>query len=251
MFEDIAWFIIVLISSIIIKNALFSRDIGPFKSLLMGLAYIGVIVHELCHFVMSLIVGIIPRGIEVKYRSERTGMANPHGSVTTKPQLNFLQALLICLAPLYISTWLIFWSLAITFNELQVPLVRILAGFFCFSLFIGAAPSNPDFKNIPSAFQKDPSHSIYQISLVSFSILLNWIIISTYQITFWLDVYYYVTIAITYFLLKYSFVGVSKIINILRFKYLQGYPRYNHKKFTRRTYKPIKSHRIGIEEAQW
>jgi hypothetical protein len=200
---------------------------------------------------MSIIAGIMPRGIEVKYRSERTGIANPHGSVLTKPQLNFLQAFLICLAPLYISTWLIFWSLAITFNDLHAPLVRIFTGFFCFSLFIGAAPSNPDFKNIPVAFQKDPHHSIYQISLISLSILFICMIISVYQITFWLDVYYYVAIAITYFLLKYSLVGVNKIILTLRFRYLQGSPQFNHKNFTRRTYKPIKSHKIGIEEAQW
>jgi hypothetical protein len=251
MFEDIAWFFVILVSSIIIKNVLFSRDIGPFKTTLMGLAYVGVLVHELCHFLMSFLVGIMPRGIEVKYRSERTGMANPHGSVTTKPQLNFLQALLICLAPLYISTWLIYWSLAITFNDLQAPLVRILTGFFCISLFIGAAPSNPDFKNIPVAFQKDPHHSIYQISLVSLAILLNWMIVSIYEINFWLDVYYYVAIVITYFLLKYSLVGVNKIIITLRFRYLQGSSSFNHKNFTRRIYKPIKSHKIGIEEAQW
>ena len=246
MFEDIAWFFIILFSSKILSTLLFSGDRGPFKRIIMGLAYVGVLVHELCHFAMSLVAGIVPRGIKVKYRSEETGIPNPHGSVTIGPKRNFLQASLICLAPLYISTWLIFWSLAITFNDLYAPIIRILAGFFCFSLFIGASPSNTDFKIIVRAFQDDPTHSIYQISLVSLIIMLNWAVISFYQITLMLDVYYYVLIVFTYYLLKYSVIGINKTINNLRFQYFQNSLRLNHKNFN-----PFNHHKIKIEEAQW
>jgi hypothetical protein len=246
MFEDIIWFFIILFSSILIRNLLLRRDTGPFKSILVRLAYIGVLVHELSHFAMSLVAGIVPRGIKVKYRSEITRMPNPHGSVNIGPKRNFLQASLICLAPLYISTWLIFWSLAIAFNALYTPLIRILAGFFCFSLFTGAAPSNPDFKIIFRSFQKDPSHSMYQISLVSLSVLLNWVILTFYQITFMLDVYYYVVIVITYYFLKYGVVGINKTINNLRLRYFQGSIRLNRKNFNSLTHRKIK-----IEEAQW
>ena len=251
MFEDIAWFFIILISSIIISNLIFRRDTGPFNSIMMGLAYIGVIVHELCHFAMSLVAGIVPRGINVKYRSEKTGMPNPHGSVNIGPQRNFLQAFLICLAPLYISTWLIFWSLTIAFDSVHAPLIRISAGFFCFSLFIGAAPSNTDFKILFKAFQDNPSHSMYQISLVFLSILLNWMILSFYQITFMLDVYYYMVIVITYYILKYGIIGINKTISIMRLKYLLGSTRLDHNHYTHRSYNPFKHHKIKIKEAQW
>ena len=246
MFEDLLWFFIIFFSSIAISNLLLRSDTGPFRSILMRLSYIGVLIHELSHFVINLAVGIIPRGIEVRYRIKETGAPNPHGSVTSSPKRKFLQAFLICLAPLYISTWLIFWSLAIAFNALYAPLIRILAGFFCFSLFLGAAPSNTDFKNIFRAFEKDPSYSIYQISLVLISILLNWAIISFYNITLMLDVYYYVVIMITYYLLKYGVVGIDKIIENLRFQYFQNSLRLNHKNFN-----PFNHHKIKIEEAQW
>jgi len=246
MFEDIIWFFVILISSKILSTLLFSGDRGPFKRIIMGLAYVGVLVHELSHYIVNIVVGIMPRGIEVHYRSRKTGMPNPHGSVTSSPKRNFLQAFLICLAPLFISTWLIFWSLSIIFAVQYNPLIRISAGFLCFSLFIGAAPSNTDFKNILRAFQKDPSHSIYQISIVSLSILLNWLIVSYYQITLMFDVYYYVVIMITYYLLKYGVIGLNKMVENLRFRYFQGSFRLNHNNFNR-----FKSHKIKIEEAQW
>lgn len=246
MFEDIAWFFIIFISSIIISNILLRSDTGPFRGILLRLAYVGILIHELSHFVVNIAVGLIPRGIEVHYRSRKTGMPAPHGSVTTSPNRKFLQAFLICLAPLYISTWLIFWALAIAFNALYTPLIRILAGFFCFSLFIGAAPSNTDFKNIFRTFENDPSYSIYQILLIAISILLNWVIISFYQITLMLDVYYYVLIIITYYLLKYGFIGINKLIDNLRFRYFQGSLRLSPKNFN-----SLKHHKIKIEEAQW
>ncbi len=251
MFEDIIWFFVILLSSKIVSTLLFSGDRGPFTRIIMGFAYIGVLVHELCHFVMSLVAGIVPRGIKVKYRSEVTGAPNPHGSVSIGPKRNFLQAFLICLAPLFISTWLIFWSLTITFNDIQGPIVRILAGFFCFSLFIGAAPSNTDFRILFQAFQADTAHSMYQISLAFISILLNWIVMYFFQITLLLDVYYYVAIIITYYALKYGIIGIKKIISDLRYKYAQGVMRLNLKYNARENYKSVKPSEIGIEEAQW
>ena len=97
-------------------------------------------------------------------------------------KITFMQALMVGLAPLFISTWLLFWSLSILFTDKFEPIIRILAGLFCLSLLIGAAPSSEDFKHIPRAFKRDPLYSLYQILLVIVSIVILWFLIMAHRI---------------------------------------------------------------------
>jgi len=188
---------------------------------------------------MNLVVGIKPTRIEIKWRDPQSRARSPHGAVYSKPR-SFLQAFLICLAPLYICTWLIFLSLNIMINSNFNPIFRIIAGFFCVSLFLGAAPSAPDFNNIPRAFRDDPSHSLYQILLICASGMFLWMILIFTRISFMLDVFYYLSIISIYLMLKFSLLGISRLTQRLHINNFKRTPKLKFKKFTRRYYKPKK-----------
>jgi len=85
----------ILICSLVISNISLKESYsGLFYHIAIRLAFVGVVVHECCHYVMSLAVGIIPRNIEIKCRDEKTHGLNPHGSVQSRTR-SFSQAFVI------------------------------------------------------------------------------------------------------------------------------------------------------------
>ncbi|MFX1501406.1 MAG: hypothetical protein ACFFDH_10640 [Promethearchaeota archaeon] len=211
MLQELFIFFIVLVLSLFAKTLIQREKLGPFYPFILRMRLIGVAMHEISHYIMSLAVGIKPEEIRINWRIEETGQRNPHGYVIAKPR-TFLQAGVICLGPLYISTWLIFLCISIIFNSHFNPLLKVLAGIFCISLILGAAPSNADFKNISFAIQERPSHSLYQLFLFFISGLLLWLFLLNTQIEFFLDVMYYLVIAGIYLLLKFSILGMKFLI---------------------------------------
>ena len=233
MIEEPLIFLGILICSLVISNiALKESYSGPFYHIAIRLAFVGVVVHECCHYVMSLAVGIIPRDIEISWRDKESHQRNPYGSVQSRPR-SFLQAFVICLAPLYISTWLIFLSINVMLGSQFDVFLRILAGFFAVSLLFGAAPSNRDFNNIPKAFGDDPLHSLYQIVLIGFSALILWGILVSTKVVFFLDVFYYLSIAGIYLILKFSFIAIDKIFDKIASK---DYTKPRKTKFRKKTH---------------
>jgi len=251
MFEDVVWFIVIFIISYIMWTFVLSRDLGPFSTVLKILGFVGVIVHEISHYLMCKLLNVPTESITVKYWNK--GRPSPSGRVMLKEaqRISFLQGSLIALAPLFISTWLIFWSLLIAFTPSIEPMFFILALAFLISLLIGAAPSFQDFKTIRYAFERDPTYSIYQICLVLLSGLIVWGIIAYYQFIIPYSFISYILIGVGYFILKYSFIGIRTIIYKTQQKNIHRTSELNFRNFTRKSVKPARAYKIRIEEAQW
>lgn len=244
MKEELLIFFVILICSLVISNiALKERYSGPFYPIAIRLFFVGVVVHECCHYVMNLAVGIKPQYIKIRWRDEKTHRRNPHGAVQSKPR-SFLQAFVICLAPLYISTWLIFLSITVMLSSQFDVFLRIFAGFFAVSLLFGAAPSNQDFNNIPRAFGDDPLHSLYQVALIGFSALILWGILMSTKVVFFLDVFYYLSIAGIYLILKFCFIGINMIFDKIATRDYTKPRKPKFGKIKRRRYKPKKPPKI-------
>jgi hypothetical protein len=244
MLEELIVFGIVLIVSLsarcLASNSA-KQKLGIVHSIFLRLNFIGVVVHEISHYIMNLLVGIKPESIGIRWRNKQTHERNPHGWVKSKPR-SFLQASLICLAPLYISTWLCFWLLQVSFDSNFTPVLRIIAAIFSVSVILGAAPSGTDFNNIPRAFRDDPFNSLYQIFLILISGTILWLILNITQVVFILDFFYYMAIAGLYFALKYCILGGKTITRIILSRNFGKPSKVRIKKDLRRQYKPKKPH---------
>ena len=250
MLEELVVFFIILATSLFFKHLLSKgRSLSPFYGILVRLAYIGIVIHEVSHYLISLLIGIKPRRIKIKFRDEEIGFINPHGAVKVKPQ-NFLQTFLISFAPLYISTWLavLFFSIA-AYSDFWFG-IRFIAILFLISTIIGAAPSSADISFFFRSVRFDPVYTLYQIFLIVISIFILWALLYYFEIVFFLDVFYYLSIAVIYWGLKLGFMGVSKVIFLTRTR-TQKPHKLRIRRFARRRYKPQKPHKIGIEEAPW
>lgn len=243
MLEELFLFLIILITSLVISSLLFKNEnrLGMFRPIVLRLAYVGVVIHELSHYIACLIVGIKPRHLKIKWRDEYFGKRFPHGSVEPGKPTSFLQSFVTAFAPLFISTWLIMLTFYIFPNSDFNPIIRIIAGFFCISLFTGAAPSTTDFNYMLYAFRRDKAHSFYQIFLVLLSGVILWTILLFTQIIFFLDVFYYLAIAGIYLSLKFSFLGIHRVITKLLARDFKKPAKIKFKRFTRPLYKPKKT----------
>jgi len=221
MFEILMWFPIFLIAGYVCEKLLW-RDLGPFKYVVYCIGFVGVVIHEVCHFIMSVLVGVPPKAISVKLKSETSNGISPHGYVDTgEKSKSFMQAFLIGLAPLFFSTWLFFFCLNVIFfnpnlngsiSDDNVPFVVLGCGFVCLSLLIGLTPSKADFGFIGKAFSEDVGYSLYQICLVFLSGFLVWLLLIYFEIELMLDILYYILVFLFYYGLKYFFCLIQYIL---------------------------------------
>ncbi len=249
-FEILIWFLIILVASSIVSIVLHKNDLGPFNTIVNCLSFIGIVVHELSHYIICLAVGIRPEGIKIRYRNKNTGQPQPHGSVSLGfKRPTFLQSFLISFAPLYVSTWLFFFCLSVALNPEVDSFYRVVAGFLCFSLFMGAAPSSVDLKSIGRAFKYDYRYTMYQIFLVVFSGLLLLGLLIYFNIFLWYDFVFYIAVAIGYFFMKYSIKGVNWAIR--KMSWSGDDYGVDYKEYTRKRFKSKKPRKSGIRTAQW
>ncbi len=243
MLEEPIIFVIIFIVSFILKYLYNKGQFGYLNPLFLRLFYVGVIIHELAHYVMCKIVGVETRGILIAWRSQKTGERSPHGAVGTHPP-SFVQAIFIGLAPLYIGTWLIFLTLTIALRPDFNIYIRVISGLICFSILAAAAPSSQDFNTIPAAFSSSPANSWYQVLLLFLSGVTMWIILINIQVVFLLDLFFYLTFIVIYFMFKFSFIGIKKIILSLKSRNFKNPRESKISPFLRRRYKPKKPVRL-------
>jgi hypothetical protein len=242
--QELIIFFGMLIFSLILENTVISKKkVGAFSMVTKRLAYIGVFVHEVAHKSMCVLLRVDSKDFSVRWRT-RLGERSPHGSVTLRETPNFIQAVLICFAPLYVSTWLFFLCLQLAFSPYNFhPLINISSGVLCLSLALGAAPSPADFSKISQAIHESPSYSLYQMFLVVVSTLLLWFLLITTQIVFILDIFYYLSISGIYGVLKGSIYGINYLMNKIHASNYERPTKFHLKGFMRRRYRPKKPFR--------
>jgi hypothetical protein len=248
-------FLIILpffyIISYIIRKILVNIRSQPARSFIMILAFVGVFIHEVCHAITCLLMGIRPNHFSVHFYDRYTGEVSPHGMVSHETHhLSFLQNFMISIAPLVISSWLFFWSLGILLYEDIDMLTYFFHLFFCISLLIGATPSYQDFRSAWDVFKLDPRYSLYQIFLLVVAGFLVWYLLDFYQIFLSIDIIYYILVALMYVIMKYSFRGLGVLYYLIARKRRDPYfyPKMNYRRYTRRRFRPLKPRKLRFEE---
>ncbi len=250
LFEDLIFFSFIMFLSLIISAILHQIHPGPFKMVIHVLEFVGVIVHEFSHALISLLMGVPVKDIEVGWRSDSGSRISPHGHVEIDPYHdNFLKDVMISFAPLFVSTWLFMVCFSMIFDTMLNEFLRVFCGLMSMSLILGAAPSNADLSGIIITFQKDVRYSLYQLFLVMLSIITVIIFVFIFQIMIPEYLYFFLIIG-GYLAYKYAFLGLSQLKRIKHSR-LRLEPKFSINVYRRRTRRPKKPIELGFEEAQW
>jgi len=253
MFEEIPFVIGFLVVSLVLSFLFFRIEFKPLKIVVQVVAIVGVIVHEISHVLMCLITHAKIDDIVLLKKVENKGSSNKiYGgqvNIQPNPRVSFLQALVIGLAPLFISFWIFFFLLHELYNPNTTELIAALYIFLMISLILGSAPSKGDWSQIVSAFTYDIEYTLYQLFLVAISIFSVWYIVATLQIPIIHEIINYIFIFIGYYLLKYSFKGVNRGVNGI-FKKLR-LPRYRSIKRLRKRRLWHRMEETNEREVQW
>ena len=216
MFEELLFMIGFTIISISISYILLEYIPEPLNKLVKGLAIIGILIHELCHIVMCIMTNTKIHSVSLVQKVHEPDVKHHPGyggrvTIGKSETLGFLQALLIALAPIYLSFWLFFFLLEqLLYTNLDV-LVFFLIVFIMISIILGASPSIADLSSIPKAFSRDPTYSMYQIFLLVLSGVTIWLIMTIYNIYVIHELFYYVFIFVGYYGFKYGLRGLNEM----------------------------------------
>jgi hypothetical protein len=253
MFEEIVFMVFFAVASIIMSYILLKFAPNPIDKFFQALAVVGIVIHELSHALMCVLTNTHIRTIKILKRADpesKFGLKYG-GRVDLKDyvKLTFLQALLIGLAPLYISFWLFFFL----WEQIQNPTLDVVVFyvylFVMISLVLSAAPSFADVVNIFGAFYFDWRYSLYQICLLLLSIGTVWLVITSYRIQVFHEIITYIAILIGYYGFKVGAMGLkSTYLHFVRKRKGNFYTRnIKSRSMTRRRVTPIKTK----DEAQW
>ena len=249
------WFFALLAASTGIRALYRIAHTPVYKWAFAVVAFVGVFVHEVAHYIVSVIVRGNPGEFKVKFRSEDKTRISPHGSVGNPEfeRQSFLQAFAISFAPLLVSTLLFMFGLDVIFHIQTELIVNVIAFVFCVSLVIGSRPSGQDLKVVGYAYQNDPRYSGYQIFLLLLSGVLVWLFVDVYFFVLPFEVMYYaeymLIIVAFYFGLKGVFWSVGKVSRKIAKKL--GKAQVSSPKFLtrKRRFKHIKD--PNEREVQW
>jgi len=252
MFEEMPFVLGFLLVSLVLSAVFFNVEYKPLKIAVQVVAIIGVIVHEISHVLMCIVTNTKINNVTLlkKVENERHSNKIYGGQVNIQPdpRISFLQALVVGLAPLFISFWIFFFLLSELFNPNIIDIVAIFYVFLMVSLLLGAAPSTGDLSQIASAFTYDIGYTFYQIFLVVISIFSVWIIITAQQIPIIHEIVNYIFILLIYYALKYSFTGVNRLFHRIFKNRSLSVPNPIKRRRVMRQFHPK---RTREKEAQW
>ena len=237
MFEEIPFVVGFLVVSLVLSLIFFRVQYKPLKIVVQVVAIIGVIIHEISHVLMCFVTNTKIDSVILLNKLENKGDSNKvYGgqvNILPNPRISFLQALVVGLAPLFISFWIFFFLLHELYNPNTTDFLAIFYIFIMVSLILGSAPSKGDWNQIASAFTYDIEYTVYQIFLIAISIFSVWYVVVALQIPVIHEIINYIFFFVGYYLLKYSFKGVYQSVNGIFKKF--SLPRHRSiKRLTRR-----------------
>ncbi|MHA2398537.1 MAG: hypothetical protein ACXADU_06575 [Promethearchaeota archaeon] len=208
MFSDILFILGFMVCSILISYLSIKFLPPPLSTIIKGIAIVGIVIHELCHLFLC-VISHTPTGkvsLLRKLKDENEKTFKFYGEVQViENKTSFLQTFLVSFAPLYISFWLFFYFLNLLIYHQVSPLILFFSIFMMITLLFSAGPSVADLANIPKAFLKDSDHSLYQLLLISFSLLSTWFVSIVYDFQYPEGILVYLVIAGFYLIFKFSF----------------------------------------------
>ncbi|MBY8987816.1 MAG: hypothetical protein KGD61_05130 [Candidatus Lokiarchaeota archaeon] len=255
MIELYLWLFTMLLASIVTRSWYRHTHTPGIKVVFNIVAFIGVFVHEMAHFILSNMFGVKTGKVSVKYHSRHKISVAPHGSVVL-PEFernSFIQTFVISFAPLFVSTFLFMFCLDIIFRIQTELWIKAVAFVFSISLFIGSEPSGQDVRLVGVTFKRNPNYSLFQIFLVVISGVIVWIFVDLYFISLPFEVLYYIEyfifVALFYYCLKIIFWVMGKIIKGISTAY--GKSIVSSPKFLTRKRRFKEFRKLKEKEAQW
>jgi hypothetical protein len=222
MFEELPYIFGFMALSIVVSYLLRKYSSGLLLKAVNVLTMFGIVIHEVCHFIMCFITHSPVEKVSLLKKIQSTEQKNSgdfgyYGQVKLmEHKVSFLQAFLVSFAPLYLSFWLFFLILGLLFTVPMHPLLIVLSVCLLISLVLASSPSFQDLKIIPRAFAYDVGRSLYQILLVIVSLFATVLLVVSFDILFLHEIFVYLIIAGFYCVFKFG-------IRLVRNGYLSIY----------------------------
>ncbi|TXT60859.1 MAG: membrane protein of unknown function [Promethearchaeota archaeon] len=209
---DLLCFAIIFIVSSVIMLPKRKRT---YWSIMKYIGFIGVIIHELCHYIITFITGLIPEKIHIEFYRQGS-----FGYVRAKAK-SFSEAFLTAYAPIILITWLEL-SLYSTLITVQNIFLFFFILFIMLSAIIYASPSYPDVVYPLRFIKEHPAQSLYELLIALESFFIASHVVVEYKLIFPHTFYYYLIIAAFYLAQIWIIKGIiytfRKIQNKIRSK---------------------------------
>lgn len=243
------WFLGIWVVSEI-TLAVVRRSRGLISGIVHILFFLGVFVHEFSHLMFCFIFRVPTNGMKFQFKDRNSGMVNPAGGVYLAEfsRMSMMQALMVGIAPLFVSTFLFMGCLDVIFTFETTFEVQLFVLIFAISLVLTAAPSRVDISNIFKAAAGDPLQSFLQFLYVAASLLFSITILDLSGIILPLEVLYYVAYFVLTIIMYSIIIFLIRVIRAI-FRHVFPSGNYSSKQITRKRHRPKKPPKH--EEGSW
>lgn len=243
------WFIGIWVVSQLTKSVL-RNSRGMISGIFNILFFLGVFVHEFSHLIFCFIFRVPTNGMKLQFIDRKWGVVNPGGTVrlAEQPRMSMMQALMVCVAPLFVSTFLFMGCLDVLFTFETTFEIQVFTIIIAISIVFTAAPSSVDISQIFRAAAGEPLQSLLQFLYVIVSLFTSIYILDLSRIVLPLEVLYYVS----YFSLTIIiYLLIILLVRLIRttFRYVFPSKNYSSKQVQRKRHKPKKPPKN--EEGSW
>lgn len=212
LFIVIVFFLCFLLLGIALQYIAGRSSNSFFRTVYSVAFFVGVVFHEISHFLMCFILRVPVERINIRFYSDNR--VNPHGYVSLRDldALSFGKASLIAFAPLFFTSYL-FLTLLFFLSTLILPLwAFVLLGVISFSLVVGSVPSTEDLKVVTRSLVRNPFLSLYEIILFFSCFLVCLVLEVNFGVFFNIDLFFYISVFACYIVLNFVFKGIARLI---------------------------------------